>query len=48
MTLKPTETKTQCLKNKPKTQQNKQNGFCQISLSNTSAHQQLSAVIQTI
>ena len=48
MTLKPTETKTQCLKNQPKWKLRKnRNRFGQISVSSTSTRLQLSAVIQT-
>jgi len=48
MTLKPTETKTQCLKiNRNKIFRKILNRFGQISVSNTSTRLQLSAVIQT-
>jgi len=49
MTLKPTGTKTQWLKiNRSKIFRKNRNGFCQNSVSNTSARLQLSAVILTI
>ena len=48
MTLKPTETKTQCLKiNRNEIFRKNRNCFGQISVSNTSTRLQLSAVIQT-
>ena len=48
MSLKLTETKTQCLKiNRNETFRKNRNHFSQISVSNTSTRLQLSAVIQT-
>ena len=48
MSLKLTETKTQCLKiNRNETFRKNRNRFGQISVSNTATRLQLSAVIQT-